>query len=116
MRLEPVPDAPALLIDGDKSWVCVADLHIGIEVQLRRAGFNVPSQTTRMLASLETEANLHPLHQVMPFEPHYPDWFTFGPHRERLALCWMGFGPLGGEYGSKAEPVEMKIHSECPDC
>ncbi len=54
MRLEPVPDAPALLIDGDKSWVCVADLHIGIEVQLRRAGFNVPSQTTRMLASLET--------------------------------------------------------------
>jgi len=53
VRLEPVPDVPALLIEGDESWVCVADLHIGIEVQLRRSGFNVPSQTTRMLASLE---------------------------------------------------------------
>lgn len=53
MRLEPVPDMPALLLERDKSWICVADLHIGIEVQLRRAGFNVPSQTSRMLASLE---------------------------------------------------------------
>lgn len=53
MRLEPVPDVPALLIRGDESWVCVADLHIGIEVQLRRAGFNVPSQTSKMAASIE---------------------------------------------------------------
>lgn len=53
VRLEPIPDFPALLVEGTESWVCVADLHIGIEVQLRRAGFNVPSQTSRMLASLE---------------------------------------------------------------
>jgi len=48
-----LPDRPALLVEGDRSWVCVADLHIGIEVQLRRAGFNVPSQTGKMLSSLE---------------------------------------------------------------
>lgn len=53
MRTEPVPDTPALVVEGAKTWVCVADLHIGIEVQLRRAGFNVPSQTSKMLASLE---------------------------------------------------------------
>ncbi|MBN1677501.1 MAG: metallophosphoesterase [Candidatus Thermoplasmatota archaeon] len=53
MIIEPVPDIPALLIKGAESWVCVADLHIGIEVQLRRAGFNVPSQTSKMADSIE---------------------------------------------------------------
>lgn len=53
MIAEPVPDIPALVVEGKESWVCVADLHIGIEVQLRRAGFNVPSQTKKMLSSLE---------------------------------------------------------------
>lgn len=48
-----MPDVPALLVEADRSWVCVADLHIGIEAQLRRAGFNVPSQTGKMLSSLE---------------------------------------------------------------
>lgn len=54
MELEPVPDLPALSMKGGKSWVCVADLHIGIEVQLRRAGFNIPSQTPKILSGLET--------------------------------------------------------------
>ncbi|MGQ9588503.1 MAG: metallophosphoesterase [Thermoplasmata archaeon] len=53
MDLEPVLDAPALIMKGKHRWVCVADLHIGIEVQLRRAGFNIPSQTPRMLSALE---------------------------------------------------------------
>jgi len=53
VRLEPLPDMPALLLQADRAWVCVADLHIGIEVQLRRAGFNVPSQTGKMLSTLE---------------------------------------------------------------
>ncbi len=54
VELEPVPDAPALVMKGDKKWVCVADLHIGIEVQLRRAGFNIPSQTPKILAGIES--------------------------------------------------------------
>jgi len=53
LNLEPVADLPALIIKGHDSWVCVADLHIGIEVQLRLGGFNIPSQTPKMLASLE---------------------------------------------------------------
>ena len=54
MNLEPVPDLPALVIEGHRRWVCVADLHLGIEVQLRRAGFNIPSQAPKMLSSLES--------------------------------------------------------------
>jgi putative SbcD/Mre11-related phosphoesterase len=54
MDLEPVPDVPALAMRGSKRWLCVADLHLGIEVQLRHAGFNIPSQAPKMLSSLET--------------------------------------------------------------
>ena len=53
VELEPVPDVPALAMRGERRWVCVADLHLGIEAQLRRAGFNIPSQTPKMLSSLE---------------------------------------------------------------
>jgi len=53
MDLEPVPDVPALVMRGKKKWLCVADLHLGIEVQLRHAGFNIPSQAPKMLSSLE---------------------------------------------------------------
>lgn len=52
MDLEPIADTPALLIKGHETFVCVADLHIGIEVQLRLGGFNIPSQTPKMLSSL----------------------------------------------------------------
>ncbi len=57
MNLEPVPDLPALVIEGQRKWVCVADLHLGIEAQLRRAGFNIPSQAPKMLSSLESLAS-----------------------------------------------------------
>lgn len=52
MRIEPVPDVPALKMTGEKDRVCVADLHLGIEVQLRASGFSIPSQTRKMLESL----------------------------------------------------------------
>lgn len=52
MELEPVPNIPALVMSGRDRWVCVADLHLGIEVQLRRSGFNIPSQAPRMLDTL----------------------------------------------------------------
>jgi hypothetical protein len=56
--LEPVTDVPALMMKGRQKWICVADLHLGLEVQLRRAGFNIPSQTPKMLSSLEELASL----------------------------------------------------------
>lgn len=53
MELEPVPDLAALTARGHSNWICVADLHLGIEVQLRRSGFNIPSQSPKMLSALE---------------------------------------------------------------
>ncbi len=57
MNVEPIADSPALLMKGKRSWIVVADLHIGIEVQLRHAGFNIPSQTPKMQSSLEALAS-----------------------------------------------------------
>ena len=53
MSIEPIADTAALLIKNEESWVAVADLHIGIEVQLRHAGFNIPSQTPKMLEGIQ---------------------------------------------------------------
>ena len=50
--LEPITNVPALEMKGDERWVCVADLHLGIEVRLRAGGFNIPSQTSKMLEAL----------------------------------------------------------------
>lgn len=54
MDLEPVPDMPALKAKGGGGWMIVADLHVGIEAQLRRSGFNLPSQTPKMAEALES--------------------------------------------------------------
>jgi len=52
VKLEPVPNVPAMIMSGNGRWVCVSDLHLGIEVQLRRSGFNIPSQSPKMLNEL----------------------------------------------------------------
>lgn len=44
-RVEPIPDAPALLAEDA---LVVADLHIGKEEELREAGFTLPSQARKM--------------------------------------------------------------------
>ncbi len=48
----PVQGKPALLIKGRRPMICVADLHIGYEIELRESGFNVPDQTRAMLSAL----------------------------------------------------------------
>ncbi|UCE91279.1 MAG: metallophosphoesterase [Methanobacteriota archaeon] len=53
MDIEPVPDIPALVIRGRKSWVCIADLHLGIEAELRASGFNIPNQTKKVTSVIE---------------------------------------------------------------
>lgn len=47
-RASPVPDHPALLLEGEERVICVGDLHIGIEAELLHRGVVVPSQTPRM--------------------------------------------------------------------
>ena len=45
MSVEPVPNEPALLIDGDARSLLVADIHLGVETELRRSGVILPSQS-----------------------------------------------------------------------
>lgn len=46
MDIMPIPNEPALIID-DRVLV-IADLHIGMEKELKEAGFILPSQTEKM--------------------------------------------------------------------
>ena len=49
----PIPDRPVLRIEGEETALCVGDLHIGIEADLRYRGIIVPSQTHRMEEELK---------------------------------------------------------------
>jgi putative SbcD/Mre11-related phosphoesterase len=49
--VQPTPNEPALFIK-DKKILVVADLHIGIESELRELGLNVASQTQNMIDHL----------------------------------------------------------------
>jgi putative SbcD/Mre11-related phosphoesterase len=46
MDVMPIPNTPALVIDD--SILVVADLHVGMERELKEAGFILPSQTEKM--------------------------------------------------------------------
>jgi hypothetical protein len=46
---DPVPDAPAILVDD---VLAVADLHIGIEAELQESGVTLPSQTRKIATRL----------------------------------------------------------------
>lgn len=52
MKLEPIPNEPALLLKGRKRTMIIADLHIGIEAELKEAGINIPSQTEKISSHL----------------------------------------------------------------
>ena len=54
MDIEPVPDMPALVVRGRKKWACIADLHLGIEAELRASGFNIPNQTRKVISMIES--------------------------------------------------------------
>ena len=45
VNVEPVPDETALLIDGKRKVLVMADLHVGIEAEYHDAGVTLPSQT-----------------------------------------------------------------------
>lgn len=57
VNLIPVTDSPALVMGGSRKWVCIADLHIGIESVLRASGFNIPSQLPKMSSAIESLAS-----------------------------------------------------------
>ncbi|TLZ96954.1 MAG: phosphoesterase, partial [Methanobacteriota archaeon] len=45
MDLEPIPDEPVLMADDA---LVVADLHIGLEEELREKGVHIPSRAEAM--------------------------------------------------------------------
>ncbi len=49
----PIPDHPVLRLEGPETVLCVGDLHIGIEADLRYRGIVMPSQTHRMESELK---------------------------------------------------------------
>ncbi|WP_181684659.1 metallophosphoesterase [Halorhabdus salina] len=54
MVVEPVPDAPAAVVDlPDERALVLADVHAGIEAGLRREGVEVPSQADDRRAAIE---------------------------------------------------------------
>ena len=59
MHISPIPERPVLEINGTKSMVCVGDLHIGLENEMRINGVHVPSQTFRMEQELVSLAEGH---------------------------------------------------------
>ena len=50
-EIQPIPNEPALLIK-EKGIIVIADLHIGIERELREKGLQIPSQTKSMTKRL----------------------------------------------------------------
>ncbi|HOP08940.1 MAG TPA: metallophosphoesterase [Candidatus Methanofastidiosa archaeon] len=40
----PIPDVPALMIEGEERTLVIADLHLGYEYELLRKGINLPNQ------------------------------------------------------------------------
>ena len=53
LKIQPIKDEPILFIE-DKKILIIADLHIGIEKELREHGLNPMSQTEKMLKHLIT--------------------------------------------------------------
>jgi putative SbcD/Mre11-related phosphoesterase len=65
MKLEPIPNEPALLLESKKRTLIVADLHIGIEAELRESGINIPSQTEKMALHLLELCKEHDIDDVV---------------------------------------------------
>ncbi len=63
MNIQPAPNEPALLI-ADIAAMVVADLHIGIEQELREAGASIPSQTKTMEARLYRLIETYHIHDL----------------------------------------------------
>jgi len=63
MNIQPAPNEAALLL-SDHAAMVVADLHIGIERELRDSGLSVPSQTRMMEARLHTLISTYHIHDL----------------------------------------------------
>ena len=65
MKLEPIPNEPALLLKAKKSVLIIADLHIGLETELKAAGINIPSQTEKIAEHMLELCTAHSVDEVI---------------------------------------------------
>ena len=63
-KLQPIIDEPALLFK-EKKLLVIADLHIGIEKELRENGLQVPSQTNLMEQRLISLLETNTIHDII---------------------------------------------------
>jgi hypothetical protein len=63
-ELQPIVDEPALLLK-EKKLLVIADLHIGIESELRESGVQVPSQTMLMEERLVSLLQTYDIHDII---------------------------------------------------
>lgn len=52
VRIEPLLDAPVLVVKNEVKILVIADFHIGIEYDLYKSGIRIPSQTQKQLTKL----------------------------------------------------------------
>lgn len=62
MDLHPVHNEPALVFN---KTLIIADLHIGIEHVLRNAGFNIPSQSRKMIKKIIILCRKHNINRII---------------------------------------------------
>lgn len=51
-KIRPLQGIPALLASLKDKTICIADLHLGYELELRNSGFNIPDQTAKIAESI----------------------------------------------------------------
>jgi len=49
MRIKSLIDKPAMVVENESKTLVIADLHLGIEAELREKGINIGSQTEKLL-------------------------------------------------------------------
>ena len=49
IALKPLLDEPAMVVESEYKILVLADLHLGIEVELRQKGIHIGSQTDKLL-------------------------------------------------------------------
>ena len=64
IEIQPIPNEPALLIK-EKGIIVIADLHIGIERELREKGLQIPSQTKSMTKRLLSLFKKYHPHEII---------------------------------------------------
>ena len=118
MNLYPIHTQPALMFD---KTLIIADLHIGIEHVLRNAGFNIPSQSKKMMEKIIILCKKHKISRVVivgDVKHNIPNisYQEFdeipGFFEELLSICSVDIVP-GNHDGEikKLLPKDVKIHS-----